>query len=409
MKQWRDRVVQGRWSRPAFAAVAVAGAAIAFSPSAAWQVVTQVGQFLAAYPVTVVLLVAAVAALVDQGRRIGRRKPVAGRWPWLLSDRGIFVVVGLMACVGAAVMGIMLVLAHTVDGVERTKLQLDAIKYGLGVIAAAGGVAALLLSVRRQRHTEEDAEEQRMTDIYTAAVEQLGHAEAPVRLGGMYALERLAQANPSQRQTVVNVLCAYLRMPFVPGDAGDSPQEFQVRLTAQWILIEHLTRPEQVSTAAEADALSPNAKEPFWPNIDLDLTGAFLNEFKANNCHVRRAYFRHATFSGSSGFRGATFGEDAWFYGASFDGFADFGGAAFGGVAVFDGISFGGFASFGMVSFEGIAGFEQVTFSRAALFDGATIAGDISFSEAAFGGGHPFEGPWSVGTPGLVRRRSMVT
>ena len=80
-----------------------------------------------------------------------------------------------------------------------------------------------MLAFRRQHHqeiatvlTDLDATERRITELYTKAVEQLGNDKAPVRLGGLYALERLAQDNPAHRQTIVNVICAYLRMPFPP-------------------------------------------------------------------------------------------------------------------------------------------------------------------------------------------------
>jgi hypothetical protein len=59
---------------------------------------------------------------------------------------------------------------------------------------------------------------ERVTDLYTKAADQLGSEKAPVRLAGMYALERLAQSTPEQRQTIVNVLCAYLRMPYAPSE-----------------------------------------------------------------------------------------------------------------------------------------------------------------------------------------------
>jgi len=42
-------------------------------------------------------------------------------------------------------------------------------------------------------------------------------ATAPVRLGAVRALGRLVQGNPSLRETVIEVICAYLRMPY---DAG---------------------------------------------------------------------------------------------------------------------------------------------------------------------------------------------
>jgi len=63
---------------------------------------------------------------------------------------------------------------------------------------------------------ERDAIEWRITDLYGKAVDQLGSDKAPVQLGGLYALERLAQDNPSHRKTVVDVICAYLRMPYAP-------------------------------------------------------------------------------------------------------------------------------------------------------------------------------------------------
>ncbi|RSM95837.1 hypothetical protein DMB42_49020 [Nonomuraea sp. WAC 01424] len=57
--------------------------------------------------------------------------------------------------------------------------------------------------------------------MYAKAVEQLGNEQAPVRLGGLYALERLAQDTPALRQTIVDVICAYLRMPYaLPANAS---------------------------------------------------------------------------------------------------------------------------------------------------------------------------------------------
>ena len=80
-----------------------------------------------------------------------------------------------------------------------------------------------MLAFRRQHHQETatvlsdlDATERRIAELYAKAVEQLGSDEAQVRFGGLYALERLAQDNPAHRQTIVNVICAYLRMPFSP-------------------------------------------------------------------------------------------------------------------------------------------------------------------------------------------------
>ena len=109
----------------------------------------------------------------------------------------------------------------------------------------------LLLAARRQRYVEldleqkeHDANERRVTELYGKAADQLGSDKAPVRLAGVYALERLAQGQLQHRQTVVNLLCAYLRMPYTPPkDEGDkdAAQEQLVRTTVQDVLETHLT------------------------------------------------------------------------------------------------------------------------------------------------------------------------
>ncbi|MFF0869994.1 hypothetical protein ACFYUV_50150 [Nonomuraea sp. NPDC003560] len=97
--------------------------------------------------------------------------------------------------------------------------------------------------MRRQRHQElaaahttHDAAERRVTELYTKAAEQLGNAQAPVRLAGLYALERLAQDTPALRQTIVDVICSYLRMSYTPPreDRGKKIRAAQprARLTA---------------------------------------------------------------------------------------------------------------------------------------------------------------------------------
>lgn len=164
--------------------------------------------------------------------------------------------------------------------------------------------------------TDHDAEARRITDLYIKAVEQLGSDKAPVRLGGLYALERLAQDQIEQRQTIVNVICAYLRMPYtLPGDdpalVGDHQerlQEREVRLAAQRILCTHLL------PGVDFD----DRIETFWEKIDLDLTGASLIDMRLTDCCIRDATFRDATFIGDAAFRGAVFNGDAVFSKATF-------------------------------------------------------------------------------------------
>jgi hypothetical protein len=310
----------------------------------------------------------------------------------VLSVRAILAWTVLIVLVGVGV-AVWLLLAYTGGNVEANRAQLDAIRTAGTVVVGTGGAAALLLAARRQRTaeialkqkdrdqadvarahalqeqvaaaTKADAEARRITDLYTKAVEQLGSEKAPVRLGGLYALERLAQDHVEQRQTIVNVLCAYLRMPYtLPGaqpaeDADDSVlaayrervQEREVRLAAQRLIADHL-RPGPGPTGPV---------DTFWADIHIDLTQATLINFDFYECTVRTAYFGSTTFDGNANFR-------------SFTGHALFGWAIFTAPANFKAAKFTGHADFASVTFASPAEFNLATFLSTANFASATFA-----------------------------------
>jgi hypothetical protein len=237
-------------------------------------------------------------------------------------------------------------------------------------VAGLGVASGAVVTYRTFRHTRLEQDRAYVTDTYTRAVEQLGHEQAPVRLGALYSLVSLAQDNPPRRQTVVDVLCAYLRMPYTPPpDHGeptadghsdtpvevtrhatanvprhDPAQELQVRQTAQRLLAGHL-RPSDISPE-DAQRIKASPKETFWPGIGLDLTGATLVDFDLRDISVMGASFTKATFSGVTPFARATFSGDAWFDEATFSGPTGFDGATFSRGAFFTGATFSKGASF---------------------------------------------------------------
>jgi Pentapeptide repeats (8 copies) len=85
------------------------------------------------------------------------------------------------------------------------------------LLAGLLGVGALLtfwLNSRVYRITAETlrvTEQGQITDRYTKAIEQLGSDRHDVRLGGIYALERIAVDSPRDHATVVEVLGAFVR------------------------------------------------------------------------------------------------------------------------------------------------------------------------------------------------------
>ncbi|MFG1998185.1 pentapeptide repeat-containing protein [Spirillospora sp. NPDC048911] len=295
-----------------------------------------------------------------------------------------------------------------------TTAQLELLKLVFALVAGVGALVALVTAYRRQRvdeaageraermqahservhaHTEYDAVERRVTELYGQAIEHLGHDKAAVRLGGLYSLERLGRDHPKHRQTVTDVICAYLRMPYQvhaqashsapPDSTSEAPQqELQVRLAAQQILKRHLT-------IGQPDQERPSA---YWDGMLIDLTGAQLIDFDFGSCSPSQASFTNAEFLGNAAFHGAQFSEDATFQGAQFKARATFGVAFFGGNTRFDGAQFADVADFGGVRWDGIALFERVQFPHIAEFGDAKFGGVTSFSEAQFGESVQFDG-----------------
>jgi hypothetical protein len=81
---------------------------------------------------------------------------------------------------------------------------------GAGLFAAGALIFTARNSVLAQR-TVQLTEQGQVTDRYTKAIEQLGSDKVDVRIGGIYALERVALDSLRDHPTVVEVLAAFIR------------------------------------------------------------------------------------------------------------------------------------------------------------------------------------------------------
>ncbi|MGA5498735.1 pentapeptide repeat-containing protein [Streptomyces cinereoruber] len=300
-----------------------------------------------------------------------------------------------------------------------TKTLFDLVKLSFGVVAGAGALVALVVAYRRQRVDEAGAHREATrlhTERFSQAVDKLGSDSPAVRLGGVHALAGLADDAPDDnlRQTCIDVLCAYLRLPHTP-DPGTAELENhhlylalrEVRHTILRLIGDHYRRPEGTHGS--------------WQGCDLDLTGVTIDgnmDFTGARFTRGTVTFSGATFSSSTVdfafatfsagcsvlFTDATFsaGCSVSFIGATFSGGpAYFGGAAISGGALYFGettisdttVYFGDATiSDGMVYFgHATISNSTVTFGDAAIsggrvtFDHATISSDSSvyFTRAA--------------------------
>ncbi|WP_405799957.1 pentapeptide repeat-containing protein [Streptomyces halstedii] len=260
----------------------------------------------------------------------------------------------------------------------------DLVKLSFGVVAGAGGLVALVVAYRRQR-VDEDAALRDTTRLhnerFTTAVSQLGDTSPTVRLGGVHALAGLADDAPTRelRQTCIDVLCAFLRLPYTaesdlpPSDSAarhDYLALREARHTVIRLIRDHLRLPQ---------------KDPqSWQGHDFDFTSTVFDggDLSEANFSGGVVTFAEATFSG-----GTVSFEDATFSGGT----VDFSFALFSeGVVDFRRATFsGGTFNFRIATFS-----EGTVIFRDAVFSGGTVdmssvmltSGTIDFNRAQFTG-----------------------
>jgi hypothetical protein len=238
-----------------------------------------------------------------------------------------------------------------------------------------------------------------LNERFATAADRLGGDKPPaVQLAGVYAMAVLADDWEKNRQTCVDVLCAYLRMPYEPDPGADASAEEQrayrasreVRHTVIRVITAHLKEDAAVS----------------WQGLNFDFTGVVFDggDFLGAKFTGGKVWFSRAKFSGGEVNFGAEFsgGEvdfrqaefcggrvnffgaefsDSWvnFYRAKFSGGrVDFYNAEFsGGLVIFTEATFSGGEVFFRARFTG----SQVDF-LGAKFIGATV----DFKSSRFAG-----------------------
>jgi Pentapeptide repeats (8 copies) len=106
---------------------------------------------------------------------------------------------------------------QTVTALERLKLEHDARKLEndarTTLVQAFGGLA-LLIGLYFTAKTWRTTQEGQVTDRFTKAINQLGEAgpeKLAIRLGGIYALERIARDSERDHWPIMEILTAYVR------------------------------------------------------------------------------------------------------------------------------------------------------------------------------------------------------
>ena len=109
---------------------------------------------------------------------------------------------------------------------DRVSLENEVTK---NLVQLLGG-SILLLGLYFTWKNTRLAQEGQLTDRFNQAIEHLGSDKSEVRLGGIYALARIAADSPRDHWSVMQVLCTYVRTK-ANGDAPEVPSEVGAILT----------------------------------------------------------------------------------------------------------------------------------------------------------------------------------
>ncbi|TFD48552.1 hypothetical protein E3T46_15060 [Cryobacterium sp. Hh11] len=336
-------------------------------------------------------------------------------WLWIL-----LAVLGTMGVGAAIFFGFGLLLPPATDPLtqEPASVFSSASVYDLsrstltatGILVGAGAAVIAYRnqrlkesqhSIERGRHSIERSErslalQREYRTRYEVAAKQIGDNAAVVRLAGVFALGQLASDWPDRlaRQSCVDVLCAYLRIPvrgrvatvadatFVEGTmvmVEDEPDK-EVRMSIQRLIINHFKR---------------DGEDVHWGDVDIDLTGATLvNADFSGSIFPGRVKLDRVRFSGDATFQGAKFNKQVSFDEAVFTRNSMFGsvtfleGASFRKVR-FKGLNmasarFGAHSRFGGVEVDGGASFSGTRFWKGVSFHNAKFNGRVTFVKTRF-------------------------
>ncbi len=164
---------------------------------------------------------------------------------------------------------------------------------GIGGLFLVAGVVATWRQVQVSRRQLEILREGQITERFTRAIEQLGSDNVDVRLGGIYALERIASTSEDDRGPILEVLTAYVRghspWPAAGWEYGAAtPPEPDERQLASL----QFRKPDVQAVMSILGRRRTAADDDALLLARVDLRRAYLRRFNLERANIRNASLR---------------------------------------------------------------------------------------------------------------------
>lgn len=183
---------------------------------------------------------------------------------------------------------------------------------GTAIVGVAGFWASVkntskntFLALRAVELTEQT----QVTDRYSTAIQHLGSENLAVRIGGIYALERIARDSGRDHPAIMDVLTAFIReesrkpqepesAASPPADEGEDHEPTTPRLLATRQEFEELSRRVDATTRPDVQAAVTviGRRDPANDKGLIDLRGADLSGADLSGAHLAGAWLDRATF-----------------------------------------------------------------------------------------------------------------
>ena len=245
---------------------------------------------------------------------------------------------------------------------------------------------------------------------YTKAVEQLGNASAPVRMGGVYTLIGLADEwlldenldyaeKVREGQVIVNNLCAYIRSPFILASHYDELSEDNPSLDGIYKDNQQTFYTDKAEFTSEADIRlsiikeihsrlqSPDKNTPgAWSDFEYDFSGStfFYPVDLTNSYYTKPVNFSGSTYQDDADFESSTYQSRADFSDSIYRCWADFRSSTYQSQANFSDSTYQSAADFARSTYQDRANFTRSTYQSEAVFSDSTYQSWADFSDSTY-------------------------
>jgi hypothetical protein len=184
---------------------------------------------------------------------------------------------------------------------DRIQIEADVLKTTAQILGGGALLAGLYFTWKNVQMLQEG----QITERFTRSIEHLGSDKLEVRLGGIYALGRLARDCKKDQQSISDVLCAYVR-DRARWEENGAPKCSSIDIQAVLTLLGSQTwARDPVRPWLDLSGTDLRGADLCWAHLETaNLTGSHLEGARLVEAHLEEAYFVNAHVEGAD-FTGA--------------------------------------------------------------------------------------------------------